>query len=250
MNTLKKILKAILGLFVKAAQAEAASTAEKASAELGLAAPWQILLSEIKALFKGDPEIEIAVTGDYAIEIRAATQTKADALAQLLPPSYHFGNVTVAITVIPGNAKGESTGSIARDAFAGNAAVTDIADVSVPGGGRFTYVLFKPEIVQFYNDDLSSLGLCTTFYAAIAQDTLLEPTGVFYCTAPLDPLDPALARLRSGSPVDAFINAAPVPEAPEGEAAEACAAEAPVPEAPEAATPETAKPHSEAETQQ
>ena len=247
MNTLKKILKALIGLFAKAAQAEAEKAEAPAFGKLGLAAPWQTLFSQLHNLFRGDPEIALTQS-EHEIEIKVATQVKADALAQLLPPSYHFGNVTVAVKVIPGNAKGESTGSVARDAFAGNAAVVDIADISAPGGGRFTYVLFKPEIVQFYNDDLSDLnGLCTTFYAAIAQDTLLEPTGVFYCTAPLDP---ALARPRPESPVDTFVNAVPAGDALEGEAAEASAAEVPVPEAAEAATPETAAPHAEAETQQ
>ena len=69
-----------------------------------LSPPWLNYVNEIKALFGRDPEISI-LYDDNANEVKLYVEggDKANALAIILPPEKHFGNVTLKITVVPAN---------------------------------------------------------------------------------------------------------------------------------------------------
>ena len=46
-----------------------------------------------------------------------------------------------------------------------------------------TYVIFKKEVVQYYNDSLADAhGMCSTLYQDIASRILDAGEGIFFCT--------------------------------------------------------------------
>ena len=75
-------------------------------------------------------------------------------------------------------------------AFEGNPILNKIYVVEGIFSNRFIYVEFKPEIVQFYNDNLGDLnGNVTTLYETIARNVFNENPnlkGIFYCTAAVE----------------------------------------------------------------
>lgn len=75
-------------------------------------------------------------------------------------------------------------------AFEGNPILNKIYVVEGIFSNRFIYVEFKPEIVQFYNDNLGDLnGNVTTLYETIARNVFNENSnlkGIFYCTAAIE----------------------------------------------------------------
>ena len=75
-----------------------------------------------------------------------------------------------------------SVESVFADAFAGNPAVYSIETRRLLAG-EATYVVFKPEVVQFFNDDFSDIdGKKSTLYQDIAKDVFKDGC-VFFCTA-------------------------------------------------------------------
>ena len=86
--------------------------------------------------------------------------------------------------VLPANEEEElSYVELFRRAFKGNGAVEEIiSDVGLLKG--WNYVVFKPEIVQFYDDNLASYyGVKTTLYEDIAREIFDQNSGnVFFCT--------------------------------------------------------------------
>ena len=152
-------------------------------AELKLAAPWTTYYREIKALFEKDPEVQVLFVEGAKPEVKIYVDNtaKADAMLKMLPEKKVFGNISIDITVIPGN-QGSNPSSPVEDLFSGNDAVASIQKVRILGG-FMTFVLFKKEVVQFFNDDISDIhGLCSTLYENIAQDVLVNVEGIFFCT--------------------------------------------------------------------
>lgn len=152
---------------------------------LKLAAPWEALHNEIEELFGHDPSIKITYDGEaQVIKLYVDGERKADAISKLIVKEKTFGNVTVKIEVIPANTTDESVYNMYKDAFDGNPVVNDILNIKLPGGGSVNYVMFKKEVVQFYNDDTSDpYGLETTLYETIAEDIIERKSGEFFSTS-------------------------------------------------------------------
>ena len=153
---------------------------------LNLSAPWVEFYQEIKALFGDDPAIRIDYNQDTrVISLRVEGEEKAAALEALLPKEKTFGNVTVQVQVIPANALKASRLPLFQAAFEGNPAFAYVkvaADMSALTFGA-DYVVFKKEVVQFFNDDLSDVyGVKSTLYEEIARDVFGPDAGVFFCT--------------------------------------------------------------------
>ena len=151
-----------------------------------LSAPWVTLHRQIEALFGEDPDINVEyVAGDGEdpiIKLYVEGQDKADAIEQLLPPSYAFGGVVVTIVVIPAN-KQESKDALYRRAFEGNPAFSYAVTAEGIFTNPITYVVFKNKVVQFWNDDLGDVnGNETTLYEDIALDILGDGDGICFCT--------------------------------------------------------------------
>lgn len=175
-------------------------------AKLGLSSPWVIFYNELVAFFKNDKEVKIVYNEDENIvNIYVDSATKADALTQLLPTEKTFGAVTLRVNVIPSNAALLRRGSLNLK-FAGQAEA--LFSNALCGNPNFcfaqtyegifsnpiTYVVFKKEVVQYFNDSLNDInGICSTLYQTIAKDIFETPEGVYYCTSKEDPFTPTLS---------------------------------------------------------
>jgi hypothetical protein len=100
--------------------------------------------------------------------------------------------VKVKISVIPANKPNNSNiiknsnVSLFKRAFKNN----DILSYTTEDQkGLFTmsYIVFKPEIVQFFNDDLTDInGLASMLYNQIAYDIFRPELNVSYCIDKID----------------------------------------------------------------
>ena len=155
-------------------------------AVLKLSAPWQIYYKELCLLFERDEEVRIVYdTDQQVISIYVDNAAKADAMAAALPTEKEFGNVTLTIDVIPANKSNlrRTQGSTYEDLFYKNPIVNDIVTVDGILTNPITYVIFKKEVVQYFNDDLGDAnGMCSTLYQDIAKRVFEPEKGIHFCT--------------------------------------------------------------------
>lgn len=153
---------------------------------LKLSAPWQIYYKELSKLFEEDEEVHIIYDQEEQnIDIYVDNEAKADAMYAVLPQVKEFGNVILNINVIPANKPNlrRSKGSTYEDLFCGNPIVDDIITIDGIMTNPITYIIFKKEVVQYYNDDLGdAYGQCSTLYQDIAKRIFCEESGIFFCT--------------------------------------------------------------------
>ena len=150
-----------------------------------LVSPWVGYLNQLDAFFKEDNDINVDYDSEaMVIKIYVGGDAKAEALSQLLPTSKKFGNVEVKINIIPANQHDTSRVGLFRKAFEGNKAVERIETLSdIYSNDYFNFIIFKPEVVQYYNDDLSDFnGICSTLYQDLAKELFGVSEGVFFCT--------------------------------------------------------------------
>ena len=153
---------------------------------LGLISPWVDYSRKLEALFSGDPGVKVLLNNRHPeIKILVEDGEKAEALQELLPMNVTYGNVNVAITVVPANGKTLSAGRVdkVQKAFEGNEALAGIYSVEGIFANPINYVVFKPWVVQYFNDDLSDAhGVRSTLYQELAKEVFGEDCGVFFCT--------------------------------------------------------------------
>ena len=154
---------------------------------LYLSAPWHMYYKELCLLFEHDEEVRIIYDMDeQVISIYVDNAAKADAMAAALPSEKQFGNVALTIVVIPTNKTNlrRTQGSICEDLFYKNPIISDVYTIDVGiMANPITYVVFKKEIVQYFNDDLGDAhGMCTTLYQDIAKRVFKPIDGVHFCT--------------------------------------------------------------------
>ena len=149
-----------------------------------MVSPWIGYYKEIESLFQEDSTVKVKYDDSKnTIKLYVEDEEKADALAQLLPNRKVFGNITVNIDVIPANKVETPKIDLFRKAFEGNGAVAYIETVDNVSSNAFHFVVFQPEIVQYYNDDLSDInGLRSTLYQDIAKEIFGEREGIYFCT--------------------------------------------------------------------
>lgn len=158
-------------------------------ARLNLSPPWNTRVDEITALFKNDPEIHVVYNEEkYDLKLYVDSANKAAALTQLLPEEYEFGNVVLTVEVIPANHKlgamhFNSNEQLFEYAFQGNEALSFTKTIEGIFSNNLTYVVFKNEVVQYFNDNLADIyGMCSTLYQEIAKNVFGETEGIFFCT--------------------------------------------------------------------
>ena len=153
--------------------------------KLGLVSSWVQYFRKLEAFFAEDPGVKVLLDNkNAAIKLMVEDGTKAVALEALLPDEMTFGNVTVKVIVVPANPK-LATGKIdlVAEAFEGNGAVVGIYSVDRIFSNTMNYVVFKPKVVQYFNDDLSDAhGIRSTLYQDLAKELFGEDGGVFFCT--------------------------------------------------------------------
>ena len=158
---------------------------------LKLAPPWVTYVNKIIALFGEDPDINIDFDNEEMnLNIKVDNADKASILTYWLPEEKRFGNVTMFISVIPANGKLKDMSKMSykcmfdllfdkNPVFSFCYAVTGLLSNTV------TYVVFKNEVVQWFNDNLNDVyGNISTLYQEIASDIFecAELNGVCYCT--------------------------------------------------------------------
>lgn len=156
---------------------------------MNLSAPWYTYAKKVKAFFAYDDEVTIGeleklddpstTGGSYLLTITVKSPTKAYALEKLIRPDTVFGDTHVFTDVALEGVDG--TEGILRAAFKGHFAVEDVATKATPGGNS-VYLRFQPEIIQFYNDDLSDYsGNYTELIHKVAADIIEFDN---YCVQP------------------------------------------------------------------
>ena len=155
-------------------------------AVLKLSAPWQIYYKELCLLFEQDEEVRIVYdTDQQIISIYVDNAAKADAMYAALPSEKEFGDVILTINVIPANKPNlrRTQGSTYEDLFYKNPIVNNIVIVDGIMTNPITYVIFKKEVVQYFNDDLGDAhGMCSTLYQDIAKRVLEPENSIYFCT--------------------------------------------------------------------
>lgn len=151
---------------------------------VNLSSPWVIFYNEIKSLFAEDKDIKITYDEENNIIKLYVTGTdKAEALTELLPTEKEFGNIVLKIEIIPANNTNPSYKELYERAFAGNPIFSYASNGYNGITADNTYVVFRKEVVQYYNDSLKDInGLCSTLHQEIAKDVFGETQGLCFCT--------------------------------------------------------------------
>lgn len=142
-------------------------------AQFRVSPPWITHIHYIENIFSDDPDVTV-ISNEELRQVRLFVdgQDKAAAIAKLIKKKIAFGDETLTIEVVPCN--DDTLASTVRKAFAGNDAVARIIDGSgsaVPFYDDRVFVLFRPEVVQFFNDNLTDFyGNENTLYHLIARE--------------------------------------------------------------------------------
>ena len=153
----------------------------KKSKEISLSAPWYTYYHELEALFGQDPDITLDFDEDeLIIRLYVFKEEKAYALSQLLPAVKEFGSISVRVRVVTSNDKYESDYELLLKAFKDNPVFETGIQEEMTG---MNYILFKKEVVQFYNDQFDDPhGYRSTLYKTIADDVFAGVHDVFFST--------------------------------------------------------------------
>lgn len=148
-----------------------------------LSPPWIEYYRKLEAMFGPDPDIKVEFDEDEMhIKLYVESHEKATALDELLPVQKDFGNVSVFIEVIPANDEPKRI-DIVKRAFEGNPAFSYATTIEGIMSNPISYVVFKPEVVQIWSDNLSDVnGLTSTLMAEIAKEIIGQDDGIFFCT--------------------------------------------------------------------
>lgn len=152
---------------------------------LKLSSPWMNYYHEISAFFRNDPDVRIVYDEEEnEIKVYVSDNKKAVALSELLPTEKVYGNVILKVTVVLPNSYSRIPADQLFDvALKGNTALSFIKTVQGVLSNNLTYVVFKKEVVQYFNDNLGDIyGNCSTLYQEIAKDIFNAIDGVYYCT--------------------------------------------------------------------
>jgi hypothetical protein len=164
---------------------------------LKLSSPWAIYFRQVQAMFKEDPEVHVTINTQIPeLKIFVDDVDKADAMGEVLPATKQFGSVTLKISIIPSNEAANT--EIKKDQnvysrlFARNPAwVTNTYSSRL----NATFVIFKPVVVQYFNDDLADInGFCSTLYQNIAEAIFMPIAGTFFCTDTVTTLNSPLGE--------------------------------------------------------
>lgn len=150
--------------------------------EATLKSPWVRYVGRVEALFSGDPEVRVSYDEEAnVLKLMVDGEDKAEAIQELLPTTKVFGNVQLAIEVIPSNGEWTEEETF-RKAFAGNVAFVDVAEGYGPAQD-ISYALFMPEVVQLEEDNVSQFDGVTTITFADLARSVLEDTNTLISSA-------------------------------------------------------------------
>lgn len=152
--------------------------------------PWCTFANKMKALFENDDDIIVNDiednTGNLTLMIEVKNHSKFKALDQLLPETVKFGNVTLFIEVYDeANDDEPDYFALFNALFKGNRSVQKIALTEDMTGTQHVFVVFHPEVKQFFDDNMFDYH---GFWSGLNQDIAKEVfedaanAGVHFCT--------------------------------------------------------------------
>ncbi len=163
---------------------------------LKLEAPWYTFQKKLAALFERDVDIKVgdiyecdAEDVQYCLDIEVRKHEKFVALDRVLPDVKEFGNVKLAITLYDEENNADNPDiALYKTIFEGNPILQDIKEIIDPAGVSHVYVQFKPEVIQFFDDDISDYnGNWSGLAQSIAQEVFdNDYRGVYFCTAAIN----------------------------------------------------------------
>lgn len=188
-------------------------------ARIGLTSPWVTFYHEVSAFFEKDSDVKVIYDEEENIlTLYVENSTKAAALTELLPVEKDFGTITMQIRVVPANQNNmkklmnlritdEPTGKLFEAALDGNKRLSQVVHIAGIFNNPMTYVVFKKEVVQYFNDSLGDInGVCSTLMQNIANDIFENKEGVYFCTdvnsvssTALSTWNPAWSMLNPGT---------------------------------------------------
>jgi hypothetical protein len=167
-------------------------------ARFNLSSPWVEIYEELTAMFKHDEEVRVVYFdgdgADHKVDLYVSNAEKAEALFKVIKPKHTFGNVVLYVNVIMPNGQvcdttepvegDDDYADIYEKAFAGNGAFVHTVKVDgVMFMSGLVYVVFRPTVVQYFNDDLGDVnGHRSCLYQDLAKELFITQPGVFFCT--------------------------------------------------------------------
>lgn len=158
----------------------------------GMQPPWITYANKLKVLLNDDPMIEISGVREvesedynYEVVINVSDSDKYVALGKVLHPIIPFGNVKLKVTLRNAD-KEDPYFEIYETIFRGNPHFKDMKIVADQAGGKHAYARFYPEVLQFYNDDLTDYnGNWSGLAHEIAREIFAGSTdaSMNFCTA-------------------------------------------------------------------
>lgn len=157
---------------------------------VNIEAPWYTFNKKLKALFEKDADIVVSEVyesdgdTDYAFDIEVKNHEKFVALDRLMPSIKVFGNVSLGIVLYDEENQENDVLGLFETLFKGNPIFNSTKSSVDPAGMAWNYVVFNPDVIQFYDDNLADY--CGN-YNGLAQDVATEvfeenSRGVFFCT--------------------------------------------------------------------
>lgn len=156
-------------------------------AKLKLSPPWSIFYDEVSAMFKKDPEVRVIMDeANYTIYVFVNNPRKSAAIAKILGQEKKFGRITLKVQVPPpdgaGNYNFKDGVELYNAAFENNGRLSYVQPKTSIFDTSF-YVVFKNEVVQFFNDDISDINSqCSTLAEDIARDIFVGDELPNFCT--------------------------------------------------------------------
>ena len=164
---------------------------EKAMAHLS--PPWYSYQRKVLALFGKDPEVRVRDLHqvdecNFTLFILVRNEGKAQAIRALLPRIVEVGGATITsrifIPVDECEVRLEMKGTDAqllKEAFTGNP-IFDRIETLRSDMSAWGYCIFRKEVLQFWDDDISNFyGLHTTLAETIALE-ILKDVDLQFCT--------------------------------------------------------------------
>lgn len=172
--------------------------------KMHIEAPWYTFQKKVQALFNGDPDItvnDLVVDedgeADYVLDIEVRNHKKFEALDRVIATYKEFGNIVVKIALYDEENNGLNPGvELYETIFEGNPVIEAVKNRVFPDGVSHGYVCFKPEVVQFFDDNLSDYnGNWTGLAEDIAREIFEnDSTGMQFCTAAIDKVEVPLGE--------------------------------------------------------
>jgi hypothetical protein len=162
-----------------------------------LSPPWVTYQNELKYSIGQDPSVIVGplipAFGNYIIPVTVIGDEKAIALATLLKNPVEFWNVCVNVVVINGNQEIVNplpcplcplvVADLVQSALCGNPYFIEVVvKQQMPGDSNAVYPVFNPEVIQFFNDDISNL--CNNF-TAVAASVFADVMEEALCAVPI-----------------------------------------------------------------